>query len=134
MDSRAKVQAGKIPVRIEDSAEESRAVTVDFQIVELLKSLESGDGPSLVERRTECLDGISLDLRKAQLCIARGDHSGLDQLAQGLTHNALKLGAGKILSAAIEIQGLARIGDFKTASEILGYLELELVNVRDQII
>lgn len=138
MDSRAKVQAGKIAVRADDrneAGDDVRSATVDFQIVELLKALDSAEqGRSIIETRKECLNSISHDLRKAQLCIARCDNSGLDTLAQELTHNALKLGAGKILSGAIEIQGLARIGDFQTASELLGSLEVELVNVREQLI
>lgn len=126
--SKVKVQPGKIVTRIEeiDTTIEVRfSEPVDPMMLSQFLSL--GDG---AKGHLDHLADVSQALRNAQRCLSASDKSTLDTLAQELTHSALKIGAPKLLSSAIEIQGLARIGDFRTAADLLGRMEVELVEVR----
>lgn len=126
--SKAKVQPGKIVNRIEeiDTTIEVRfAQPVDQDMLTQFMSL--GDAQ---KAPIDYLADVGHVLKSAQRSVSNGDKSALDALAQELTHSALKIGAQKLLSSAIEIQGLARIGDFKTAADLLGRMEVELVEVK----
>lgn len=126
--SKIKVQPGRIVTRIEeiDTTIEVRfSEPVDTAMLSLFLTLDNG-----TKSHFDHLADVSQALRSAQRCLSTSDKSALDALAQDLTHSALKIGAAKLLSSAIEIQGLARIGDFKAAADILGRMEVELMEVR----
>lgn len=114
-------------------ASESRAV--DNRLLELLKSInsESDQEFSFSQLLADQLDKIGYDLREAHQSIVNLDSLSLDSVAQNLTRNVLKVGAVKMLSSAIEIQNLARLGDFCAAEKILGDLEVELLSVRSEL-
>jgi hypothetical protein len=129
--SKFKVQPGKIVTRIEeiDTTIEVRfSKPVDEQMLSLFETIQ--DGLVQANSRDESLNHVSQTLYRAQRSVSSSDKNLLDELAQDLSHSALKIGAAKLLSSAIEVQGLARIGDFKSAADLLGRMEVELVEVR----
>ena len=131
--SKRKVQPGKITTRIEeiDTTIEVRfAKPVDEQMISLFQTIQNSKSETPAMARTECFARVSQTLRRAQGCLASQDKTTLDELAQDLSHSALKIGAAQLLRSAIEIQGLARIGDFKTVADLLGRMEVELVDVK----
>ena len=115
--------------------EESPATAVDSSLLDMLRSLqEAGSSQSFADLLSSGVQKIGYDLRLAQHLIAQRDDKGLDQLAQDLTQNALKVGAVRLLSRAIEMQGLARIGDFESLSELVAGLQEELKTVEKQLV
>ncbi len=131
--SKVKVQPGKIVTRIDeiDTTIEVRfSKPIDEHMLSLFDSIQDSHYEAPKVDRNECLARVSQTLRNAQSCLVNLDKNTLDELAQDLSHSALKIGAAKLLSSAIEVQGLARIGDFKTAADLLGRMEVELVEVR----
>ncbi|MBC7660440.1 MAG: hypothetical protein H7249_12135 [Chitinophagaceae bacterium] len=136
MDSplaKVKVQPGTIKTRIEEidtTIEVQFSKPVDEQMLSLFMTLKDTPKQAATDARDECFARVSQSLRKAQSCLVSRDMLTLDELAQDLSHTALKIGAAQLLSSAIEIQGLARIGDFKTAAELLGRMEVELFEVK----
>ena len=110
-----------------------KPASVDGNLLDLFKSLNYQALPysSFSDLLADHVDMIGYDIRKAFVLISERDGSGLDLIAQKLSQNALKVGAVKILSSAIEMQSLARIGDFSAAEKILGELEIELHAVRE---
>lgn len=126
--AKTKVQPGMIANRIEEidtTIEVQFSHPVDRDMLAQFLSL----GEDL-KTPVDHLSDYSLTLKNARRSVSISDKAKLDTLAQELTHSALKIGAPKLLSSAIEIQGLARIGDFRGASELLGRMEVELVEVR----
>ncbi|MES2745093.1 MAG: hypothetical protein V4655_06690 [Bdellovibrionota bacterium] len=126
--SNAKIQPGKIVTRIDEID-----TTIEVRFSDPVDPIMLSQFLSLGEVAKDQLDQLAEvghTLKNAQRCVTTADKSALDALAQQLTHSALKIGAPKLLSSAIEIQGLARIGDFRTAAELLGRMEVELVEVR----
>jgi hypothetical protein len=124
----SKVQAGKIVTRIDDTD-----TTIEVCFSDPVDPVMLAQFMSLGENeigQMEHLAEVGHTLKSAQRCANTADRLNLDTLAQELTHCALKIGAPKLLRSAIEIQGLARIGDFKTASDLLGRMEVELIEVR----
>ena len=139
---KGRVQKKQLSSRLEDTEslllqtkdQESEQGSVDTQLLALLKSMNAKDsGFDFVEAVASHLDKIAYDLRLAHHLLTQGDRKGLDTLAQQLTQNALKVGAVHILSGAIEMQGLARMGDFSALSEALGHMEVEYQRVRSQL-
>ncbi len=131
--SKTKVQPGTIVTRVEeiDTTFELRvSKPVDEQLLSLFETIQTPGVGSPESHRNDCLEKAAHALNKAHGCVALQNRAALDEIAQDLSHNALKMGAGKLLSSAIEFQGLARIGDFKTAAELLGRMEVELIEVR----
>ncbi len=115
--------------------EEAASAAVDSSLLEMLRTLQSaGDKQSFTDLLSSGVQKIGYDLRLAHHLIRQQDRNGLDQLAQAITHNALKIGAVRILSTAIEIQGLARIGDFMAIEELVTGLEDELRAVEKQLV
>lgn len=130
--SKFKVQPGKIVTRIDeiDTTIEVRfSKPVDEQMLSLFETIQDSHSNS-ADSRAESLNHVSQTLYRAQRSVSSSDKTLLDELAQDLSHSALKMGAAKLLSSAIEVQGLARIGDFKGAADLLGRMEVELVEVR----
>lgn len=126
--SKAKVQPGKIVTRIEEID-----TTFELQVSEPVDQSMLTQFLSLSESSRDLGDylaEIGHTLNRAQRSVTTADRATLDALAQELSHVALKIGAPKLLSSAIEVQGLARIGDFRTASDLLGRMEVELVEVK----
>lgn len=131
--SKLKVQPGKIVTRIDeiDTTIEVRfSKPVDEQMLSLFETIQETKYETPKIDRQECLARASQVLKRAQSCLANHDRTTLDELAQDLSHTALKIGAAQLLSSAIEIQGLARIGDFKAIGDLLGRMEVELVEVK----
>ncbi len=131
--STIKVQPGKIDRRIEDAdttLEVRFSKPIDESMLVLIETIQDKKYDLVEATRDECLARASLTLNRAQGCLAKKDGFALDELAQQLSHSALKIGAPQLLSSAIEVQGMARIGDFKAAGELLGRMELELFEVK----
>ena len=131
--SKIKVQPGKIVTRIDEidtTIELCFSKPIDDQMLSLFEAIQTSSYEAPKFDRDECLTRVSQTLRKAQGCLFSKDKGALDGLAQELSHTALKIGAAKLLTSAIEVQGLARIGDFKAAADLLGRMEVELVEVR----
>ncbi len=107
--------------------------SVDGRMLEMLKTLSTSDGLDFSELLSTHLEKIACDLRLAFHFNSNGDRIGLDRLAQQLAQNALRVGAVQILSSAIELQGLARWGEFSAIENLLGNLELEVHAVREEL-
>lgn len=116
------------------SGSQATGAPVDSQILELLKSLNGPNDLDFSQLLSTNLEKIACDLRLAFQSASARDRVGLDGLAQQLTQNALKVGAVQILSSAIELQGLARWGDFPAIEQLLGNLEVQLTEVKEQLI
>ncbi len=127
MDAKAKVQTGKIATRIEEID-----ATFELEMHQPVDPTMLQQFLSLGETKTQAdyLAEVGHTLNRAQRYVASSDRKGLDAIAQELSHTALKVGAPKLLSSAIEVQGMARIGDFKNAADLLGRMEVELVEVK----
>lgn len=131
--SKVKVQPSQIVTRIDeiDTTIEVRfSKPIDEHMLSLFDTIQDSSYEAPKVDRNECLARVSQSLRKAQGCLVSKDKGTLDELAQELSHTALKIGAAKLLSSAIEVQGMARISDFKGAADLLGRMEVELVEVR----
>ena len=108
---------------------------VDSSLLDMLRTLQAaGDHQSFTDLLSSGVQKIGYDLRLAHHLLRQKDRARLDQLAQGLSQNALKIGAVRILSAAIEIQGLARMGDFTAIEKLVMGLEDELQTVEKQLV
>ncbi|MCX6128626.1 MAG: hypothetical protein NTX25_06120 [Proteobacteria bacterium] len=124
----------KKQIRISDvDASTVSTEAVDTKLLDMWRSLQIvGDELGFTDKLSSCIQKIAYDLRLAHHLIRQEDHQGLDQLAQGLSQNALKIGATRLLSAAIEMQGLARIGDLIAVEDLVQGLENELRIVEKQ--
>jgi len=128
-----KVEPGTIGTRVDDidSTMDLRfSKPIDEAMLALFETIQDTKLSPADALREECMTRVSQTLKRAQGSLANKDRQALDELAQDLSHCALKIGAAQMLSSAIEIQGLARIGEFTLASELLGRMEVELVQVR----
>ena len=135
MDLNARKSKGVRAREVKASKDADTAVAVDSSLLELMKTLqEAGDSQSFTDLLNSNVQKIGYDLRLGQHLVLQRDQRGLDQLAQSLTQNALKIGASRMLSTAIEMQGLARIGDFAGVSQLLDGLEVELKTVEKQLV
>lgn len=115
--------------------EDGPAAAVDSSLLEMLRTLqEAGSNQSFTDLLTSGVQKIGYDLRLAQHLVLQRDQKGLDQCAQALTQNALKIGAVRMLTTAIEMQGLARIGDFVGVAQLITGLEEELRTVEKQLV
>jgi hypothetical protein len=115
--------------------EEGPAAAVDTSLLEMLRSLqEAGGNQSFADLLSTNVQKIGYDLRLAQHLVLQRDQRGLDQCAQALTQNALKIGAVRMLTRAIEMQALARIGDFVGVAQLVTGLEEELRAVEKQLV
>ncbi|MDQ3233198.1 MAG: hypothetical protein M3Q07_15380 [Pseudobdellovibrionaceae bacterium] len=118
-----------------NTVHEDGAAAVDTSLLEMLRSLqEAGGNQSFADLLTTNVQKIGYDLRLAQHLVLQRDQGGLDLLAQALTQNALKIGAVRMLTGAIEMQALARIGDFMGVAEVVSGLEAELMAVQKQLV
>ncbi len=130
--SKAKVQPNKIAKKIDEITGRTRPQTpVDDEILSLLASISNADGTASVSQRSDVLASLGHLLRQAQTHLMRRDSQALDGAARDLSLEALKIGASRLLSSAIEVQGIARIGEFSVAADILGRMELELVEIHE---
>jgi hypothetical protein len=135
MDLSARKSKVVRPKEVGGSSELVFGAAVDTDILQMLQTLrEAGDNQSFDDLLSSGIQKIGYDLRLAHHLIRQQDKCGLDQLAQGLSQNALKIGAVRILSTAIEIQGLARIGDFMAITQLVTGLEEELRTVEKQLV
>lgn len=120
---------------VKGAHEDGAAVAVDSSLLEMLRSLQEANGnQSFTDLLTSNVQKIGYDLRLAQHLVLKRDQGGLDQLAQALTQNALKIGAVRMLARAIEMQGLARRGDFAGVAQLVSGLEEELRTVEKQLV
>jgi hypothetical protein len=111
------------------------AVAVDTSLLEMLRSIQEASGnQSFSDLLSTNVQKLGYDLRLAQHLVLQGDQRGLDQCAQALTQNALKIGAVRMLTGAIEMQALARIGDFAGVAQLVTGLEEELRAVEKQLV
>ncbi len=117
------------------SQEDGAAAAVDTSLLEMLRSIQETSGnQSFADLLSSNVQKIGYDLRLAQHLVLQCDQRGLDQCAQALTQNALKIGAVRMLTRAIEMQALARIGDFAGVSQLVTGLEDELRAVEKQLV
>jgi hypothetical protein len=117
------------------SQEDGAAAAVDTSLLEMLRSIQDASGnQSFADLLSTNVQKIGYDLRLAQHLVLQCDHRGLDQCAQALTQNALKIGAVRMLTRAIEMQALARIGDFAGVAQLVTGLEEELRAVEKQLV
>jgi len=120
---------------VKGAHEDGSTVAVDSSLLEMLRSLQDANGnQSFADLLTSNVQKIGYDLRLAQHLVLQRDQGGLDQLAQALTQNALKIGAVRMLARTIEMQGLARIGDFAGIAQLVSGLEEELRTVEKQLV
>ncbi|WP_141736414.1 hypothetical protein [Oligoflexus tunisiensis] len=125
------VRQGEVKV----AQEEGPADAVDTSLLEMLRSLQdAGGNQSFADLLSTNVQKIGYDLRLAQHLVLQRDQRGLDQCAQALTQNALKIGAVRMLTRAIEMQALARIGDFVGVAQLVTGLEEELRTVEKQLV
>lgn len=111
------------------------AVAVDTSLLEMLRSIQEASGnQSFSDLLSTNVQKLGYDLRLAQHLVLQCDQRGLDQCAQALTQNALKIGAVRMLTGAIEMQALARIGDFAGVAQLVTGLEEELRAVEKQLV
>ncbi|HYX39168.1 MAG TPA: hypothetical protein VE954_39200 [Oligoflexus sp.] len=135
MDFNARKSKVVRPKEMNTVHEDGVAAAVDTSLLEMLRSLqEAGGNQSFADLLTSNVQKIGYDLRLAQHLVLQRDQAGLDQLAQALTQNALKIGAVRMLTGAIEMQALARIGDFMGVAEVVTGLEAELMAVQKQLV
>lgn len=108
--------------------------SVDVNLLDMWrKLLQDGEALNLSEQLATGLKKIGYDLTLGRHLSREEDKKGLDHLAQSLSQNALKIGATRILSLAIELQSLSRIGDFGGVNGVLEKLDHELVAVESAL-
>jgi hypothetical protein len=135
MDLNARKSKTVRPKEMNAFGDETVSAAVDSSLLDMLRTLqEAGSNQSFTDLLSSGVQKIGYDLRLAQHLILQRDRKGLDQLAQGLTQGALKLGAVRMLTTAIEMQGLARIGDFMGVAQLVAGLEEELKAVEKQLV
>ena len=117
----------------DEPAPDSEGQTLDPEQIELLRSLDDGDGALLAEIIDEYLTQTTRDRALLAHVASEGDPEALHRAAHALKGASVNVGATALAAVCAEIEARGRFGQLGGVAELLGRFDTEFSRVRDAL-
>lgn len=119
-------ELNKLERKVVGLVDRNQTPPIDPQVLKMVEKLKGGNDQEGVLDIQKSREDFGVSMKAIRHSLEKANTEELDALAQEITHEALKIGACRVLEVAFELQSAARRRDLEFAPQVVDHLEMEI--------